>query len=215
MATAQRDPQPTHAPAPTRRRASTVLWVSIVVMGLLIFSLPTVIVFVFGMIPSMAAYVVDRTKEKYATFCVASMNFCGVFPYLMNLWFETHTMYAAMNILADVFALAVMLGGAASGWIIYTTVPPVISSFLSVIAQQRVNALRSEQRKLIEEWGQKVAVQAEAASIVAAKTAQPTPAVQSVPNGAGVKKIGEVGNAMPSDSTLNKNEGRPPQAAAG
>jgi hypothetical protein len=209
MATAQHDPQLANTPAPIRRRASTVLWVSIVVMGLLIFSLPTVIVFVFGMIPSMVAYVVDRTKEKYATFCVASMNFCGVFPYLMDLWFDTHTMYAAMNILADVFALAIMLSAAASGWIIYRTVPPVIFSFLSVIAQQRVNALRSEQRKLIEEWGQKVSVQADAAAIVAATIAQPTPAFQSVTSRVATKKAEE------SDNTLNKNDGPPPKAAAG
>jgi len=215
MATAQQNSQLAHAPAPNRRRASTVLWVSIVAMGLLIFSLPTVIVFIFGMVPSMAAYVVDRTKEKYATFCVASMNFCGVFPYLLDLWFNTHTIYAATNILADVFALVIMLGAAASGWIIYTTVPPVISSFLSVIAQQRVNALRSEQKKLIEEWGQAVAVQADAASIAAATTAQPTPAVQSVANGAGAKKLEEPGDTMPPDSPLNNQKGMPPQPAAG
>ncbi len=141
----------------SRRRATLVLWVSVAMVVLLIFSLPTVIVFIFGMLPSFAAYIIDRSKEKYATFCVASMNFCGVFPYLMDLWLGTHSIYEATNIMADVFALMIMFGSAAIGWIIYSSMPPVISSFISVIAQQRVNALRAQQRKLIEEWGEAVA----------------------------------------------------------
>lgn len=141
----------------SRRRASLVLWASIAMVILLWFSLPTVIVFIFGMLPSFAAYVIDRSKEKYATFCVASMNFCGVFPFLMDLWLGTHSIYEATNIMADVFALVVMFGSAAIGWVIYSSMPPVISSFISVIAQQRVNSLRTQQRKLIEEWGEAVA----------------------------------------------------------
>ncbi len=158
---AAQQPQLTHPPEQSRKTPTRVLWVSIIVVGLLIFLLPTMIVFGFGMIPSLAAYIVDRSEEKYATFCVSSMNFCGVFPYLLELWLNTHTIYAATTILANVFALVVMLGAAAGGWLIYTTVPPFISSFLSVIAQQRVNALRSTQKSLIEEWGQAVAAEAE------------------------------------------------------
>lgn len=133
-----------------------ILWVSIAAMVLLIFSLPTVIVFIFGMLPSFAAYVVDQTKEKYATFCVAGVNFCGVFPFLMDLWFGNHTIYEATNIMADVFALFIMFGSAAVGWAIFSGMPPIISSFISVIAQQRVNTLRAQQKILIEEWGEAV-----------------------------------------------------------
>lgn len=208
MATAPQNTQMAHAPAPNRRRATMVLWVSVVMVGFLIFALPTVIVFTFGMLPSFAAYVVDRTKEKYAMFCVASMNFCGVFPYLMDLWFDSHSIYAATNIMSDVFALFVMFGSAALGWTIYSIVPPVISSFLSVIAQQRVSALRAQQKKLIEEWGEAVAKQAAPSSAAAATGARTQSAPARQPSSGGAE-------SPSGGSTSGEDQGAPPQEAAG
>ena len=143
------------APSP-RKRSALVLWSSVIALGMLIFALPTVILLVCGMLPTMVAFVIDRQKERYATFCVASMNVCGVFPYLLDLWVGEHSLIAAVGILTNVFSLFIIFGAAAFGWVIFTTVPPVISSFMGVIAQSRVTALRGDQRKLIDEWGDSV-----------------------------------------------------------
>lgn len=210
MAQAPRKRQVQQAPVNPRRRATIVLWVSACMVGLLIFALPTVFLLFFGMLPTMVAYIVDRTKEKYATFCVASMNFCGLYPYLMDLWVESHTILAATSIMADVFALVIIYGAAAFGWVIYTSVPPVVSSFLSVIAQQRVTTLRTQQRKLIEEWGEAVAHQASPASVSAATAAKAEP-VESPPS------PGEAANGNDGEDTEppEDSEASPPQAAAG
>jgi len=189
-------------------------------VGLLIFALPTVFLFFFGMLPTFVAYIVDRAREKYATFCVASMNFCGVYPYLMELWVESHTIIAATNIMADVFALVIIYGAAAFGWVIYTSVPPVVSSFLSVMAQQRVNTLRAQQRKLIEEWGEAVAHQASPASVSAATNAKvETPTTD---NGAANGNDSVGGDNSGNDASLPGNSQSPqstgaarPQPAAG
>lgn len=194
MAQAPQKRQVQRAPVNPRKKATIVLWVSVSMVGLLIFALPTVFLVFFGMLPTFVAYIIDRTKEKYATFCVASMNFCGLFPYLMDLWLESHTILAATNIMADVFALFIIYGAAALGWVIFTSVPPVVSSFLSVLAQQRVNALRAQQRKLIEEWGEAVAHQASPASISAATSATPVPA-KPAPDGPGAAANDTDGNA--------------------
>lgn len=167
----------------SRNRATMILWASIGAMALLIFSLPTVIVLAFGMLPSIAAYVIDQTRERYATFCVASINFCGVFPYLMDLWFGNHTLYEATNIMADVFALFIMFGAAAIGWAIFLGMPPIISSFLSVIAQQRVNTLRSQQKTLIEEWGEAVTRTGEAKAESKPSPASPPESAEPKANG--------------------------------
>ncbi len=147
--------------APGSNRKAHVLWASVVAFGLLIFALPTVVVLVFGMLPTFVAFVVDQQKERYATFCVASMNVCGVFPSLLDLWLTDHSLGAAVTVLTDVFALVIILGAAAFGWVIYSAVPPVISSFLSVVAQRRIVTLRGEQRKLINEWGDGVSAKVE------------------------------------------------------
>ena len=85
------------------------------------------------------------------------MNFCGLFPYLMDLWMGAHTLKAAGAMVTDVFTLLVVYGAAAFGWIIYITIPPVVSTFLTVMAQRRVAQLRTLQRQIIEEWGEGVA----------------------------------------------------------
>lgn len=213
MAKAPRQRQVQQAPVNPRRRATIVLWVSACMVGLLIFALPTVFLFFFGMLPTFVAYIIDRTKEKYATFCVASMNFCGLYPYLMDLWLESHTIVAATKIMADVFALVIIYGAAALGWVIYTTVPPVVSSFLSVIAQQRVATLRLQQRKLIEEWGEAVAHQASPASVSAATSAKTEPDEPvSVPTDAA--NGNESNDATPGSGAEGGSDETPPQAAA-
>jgi hypothetical protein len=66
-------------------------------------------------------------------------------------------MNAAIFILTDVFTLVVMYGAAAFGWMIFQSLPPIIATFITVLAQSRISSLRSAQLKLIEEWGDIVA----------------------------------------------------------
>ena len=58
----------------------------LVVVATLIFTLPTVMVLIVGMIPTFIAYATDRRKEKYKTVSVGSLNFVGVLPLLVTLW---------------------------------------------------------------------------------------------------------------------------------
>ena len=124
--------------------------------AMLMISLPTVIVVLFGMLPTVVAAIVDRSKGKSATFCVGGMNFCGVFPWVVELWTGHHSVAAAMSLLTDVFILAVMFGSAAFGWMMLMSVPPVVISVLTITSQHKVSVLREEQKKMIEEWGTSV-----------------------------------------------------------
>ncbi len=147
-----------HRPAPpSKARSILVIWVSIGIVALLILALPTVFVAFFGMAPTFVAFIVDRTREKYATFSVAGLNLCGVFPYLLDLWAGSHTISSAVSTMTNPFSLVVMYGAAGFGWMMFIVVPPLITSFLSVLAQKKVSQLRAKQRELIEEWGESVA----------------------------------------------------------
>jgi len=128
-----------------------------VLILMVIISLPTVIVLVLGMLPTGVAWLIDQTEERFATFCVGGINMCGVFPYVVKLWAVNHTIDAALKMISDVFVLAVMYAAAGFGWLVYLSIPPVISAFLSVIAQRRVASLRSLQRDIVGEWGNSVA----------------------------------------------------------
>ena len=147
------------APSETPRKKASValILIPLALVGVLIISLPSVILVFFGMLPTLVALIVDRTNQKYAVFCVGGMNFSGVFPYLLDLWAGEHTAGSAMEILTDVFSLLLIYGAAGFGWMIFIAVPPVVGAFLTVMAQRRVSQLRRDQKELIEEWGEDVA----------------------------------------------------------
>ena len=138
-----------------------VIWGLLIFMLLLIVALPTVMLVGFGMLPGLVAMIIDRTEERSATFCVGGLNFCGVFPYLMDLWFGDHSLDQAITQLTDVFALAVMYGGACMGWMLYLSLPPVIASFIQVMSERRLQQLRKTQRQILDEWGDEVITDAD------------------------------------------------------
>jgi hypothetical protein len=149
---------PRQTAASTRRsRGMTYLWFVTIVVLLLPWIFATLIVFFFGMMPTLVALIIDRTQQKFAAVSVAGLNFAGVFPYLLKLWQGPQTFDAAGQIITDVFALFVMYGAAGFGWMVFTAVPPVVHAVLTILDQQRVTLLRSNQRRIIEEWGEGVA----------------------------------------------------------
>lgn len=121
--------------------------------GLLVFTLPTVLILSVGMLPTLAAYIVDRRREKYTTLCVGSMNFVGVIPFLATLWTEDHSFDMAFTILGDPFGWLVMLGSAGIGWSIYFVAPGIVAMIMATRIEQRIEKLKSRQIELVEEWG--------------------------------------------------------------
>lgn len=138
-----------------------LIWSLLIFALLLIVALPTVMLIAFAMLPAIVAVIIDRTEERSAAFCVGGLNFCGMFPYLMDLWFGDHDLGQAIQILTDVFALAVMYGGACMGWMLYLSLPPVIASFIQVMSERRLEQLRKTQRQILDEWGDEVITDAD------------------------------------------------------
>jgi len=138
------------------RAASRTILIAIVA-GVAAFTLPTVLILGIGMLPTVAAMLTDRRKEKYATLCVGCMNFTGVIPFMIKLWTEDHSYENAFRVIADPFTWLVMYGAAAIGWAIYFVAPGIIGMFIGMRTEQRIQSLRRRQRDLVEEWGPGVA----------------------------------------------------------
>ncbi|MCW8835709.1 MAG: acyl-CoA synthetase [Rhodospirillales bacterium] len=151
---AQRN-QPVSDPNAKRFPWSQFMFVVMIAL-LMVVSLPTVALMFFGMLPTIVAYLIDRTPQKYATFCVGAMNFSGVFPYLMDLWMRSNSLATAMGMLTDVFTLVVIYGAAGFGWMLFNAIPPVVGVFLVSISGRRILALEEAQAELVKEWGQEV-----------------------------------------------------------
>jgi hypothetical protein len=137
--------------------AATKTIMFVLVAGGAVMFLPSMMLLVVGMTPTMAAWLTDRRREKYATLCVGCMNFTGVLPFLIELWTQDHTYEHAFQVISSPFTWLVMFGAAAIGWAIYFVAPGLVGMFIAMRADQRVERLRRRQRDLVEEWGPGVA----------------------------------------------------------
>ena len=128
-----------------------------ILAALVPFSLPTVVLIFFTMLPTLVSWATEKGPNKYAFLCVGGLNFAGVFPYLFGLWFGVDTLDEAFRMLTDPLMLMTAYGCAGIGWAIYGGMPPMVASYLASSSKRRVNNLKSAQKKLIEDWGDEVA----------------------------------------------------------
>lgn len=137
-----------------RKRTVMLLLVAMVPLGLIM--LPTTLILLIGMIPTLVAFVADRHPEKYAAITVGGPNFCGVMPSLLALWTQGHHVQTALHQLSDPFKLLLIFGLSAVGWVIYYSVPPFISMFISKRNEATIRDMRDLQKALVDEYGEEV-----------------------------------------------------------
>ena len=137
-----------------------LLW--IVLLSIILLKFPeSIVLLLVGLLPTMVAFVVDKSSGKYATLCVGTMNITGIFPSIFALWTGQNNFSQAIQIITDIFDLVIMYGAAGLGWILYIIIPSAVGALLNIIAERRINRLRNQQKELINEWGKDVAIQPE------------------------------------------------------
>lgn len=119
--------------------------------------LPSTILFAIGMLPTIVAYVIDRTEEKTAPITVGGLNICGCMPFAIELWRNEHTIAAAGKIFASPLSWLIIYGAAAVGWALYYGIPPFVANLEIMRAESRVDALKQTKVGLVQEWGPEVA----------------------------------------------------------
>ncbi len=135
----------------------TGLTIFAVGIGLVFVAMPTVILLIFGLLPTFASLLTDKSYHKSASFCIGALNFAGLFPYLFDLWGGANTIGIAVEMIANVFSLFIIYGAAGFGLLLFNSIPPMIGAFLTVVNEKRMKVLRKTQQNLIEEWGEAVA----------------------------------------------------------
>jgi hypothetical protein len=131
-------------------------WGLLIAAMFMVISLPSMILILFGMVPTIFAWIIDKSEKKHAMFSVMGMNLSGLFPYLMDIWFKDHSTKAAISILSNLFDLVVIYGASIFGWVLFISLPPIIIIFLMAISDRRIALLKSIQKKITEEWGEEI-----------------------------------------------------------
>ncbi len=136
-------------------KLSTVITLFISLIMILLFK-HSFIFFLAGMLPSIVARLVDKTRDRLYFTIVSGFNFAGVAPFMIDLWNQGNTAAAVQQTANNAYAWLVMYGTASLGWLLIIFTPSVIHSILAAISNSKVVNLEKEQRELIEEWGPEV-----------------------------------------------------------
>lgn len=143
---------------PGRKRVgkTTALLMVCGFIGFIVAALPSVIILLVGMIPTVVAYIIDLTPGRYAAKCVAGLNIAGVVPFLNSLWASTNDLPAAIGIVTDVYAWLAFYAASGVGWLLFVSLPGIVASFKTYSAKRQANVLRNRLEVLKEEWGDEI-----------------------------------------------------------
>lgn len=134
-----------------------MLGFGVVAVALFVVAPPALILLFVGMAPTAVAIFIDREPDKHAAISVAMLNFAGLSPFLADFVLGSASLSQAMVLVSNVFALVVIYGAAAGGWVLVLLLPPVSAIVLGSLTDNRIEALRKEQKQLVEDWGEGVA----------------------------------------------------------
>jgi hypothetical protein len=139
--------------APKKRRP----WLLIcLVMPVALLLLPTTLVLLAAMVPTMVARVVDPSPGRQLTISVGSLNLAGALWFMHDLWSAGQSFDAIMPTLGDMIGWLAALVGAGMGWVVYLLMPIFSRSIATTKSNLRLRSIRKQQEDLVEQWGDPV-----------------------------------------------------------
>ena len=143
--------------APRRRPAAGNTWglmlIILIVVGAGVLEFPTFIILACGMLPALAAALVDNHPGRHASYCVISANLAGIAPVLAGLWMSGNTIAVAMSLMSDVYVWLGIYSAAALGWALIWLISMVAEFVLALLSSLRVRKLAATQEAMVAEWG--------------------------------------------------------------
>lgn len=143
------------------------LFMTVALLAMIPFSLPTMMLMFAGMLPTLVAALTDRSRSRYAWICVGGLNFAGLCPAVLTLWFGHHEITYALHLVTNVRVMLMAYLAAAGGWGLYFIAPPIVMTVMAATSKRRAASLHSQLKKLEEEWGDEVRSKAAMASVSA------------------------------------------------
>ena len=126
----------------------------VIIMGVVF--LPTSVILFVGMVPTLVAYIADRTVGKEKTLSVGAMNLAGCMPFVLKLWMEGHSMKQAFVYVTQPKTIVIMYFAAAIGYLINWAMSGIWVSVTTQKGQLRLKDIEKEQAALIKRWGKEV-----------------------------------------------------------
>lgn len=118
--------------------------------------LPTTILLLMGMIPTIVAAAIDRTGKGTKALTVGAMNLAACSPFVIKLWTEGHSAQMAVKLISDPLAMCIMFAGAGIGYLIDWAMSGIVGTLLLQRSSVRLKDIKERQQALIARWGEEV-----------------------------------------------------------
>ena len=118
--------------------------------------LPSTILLLVGMAPTLVLFFTDHSRRKTKTITVGAMNLAGCSYFLFELWKSGHSFEESFAIFSDFLAIITMYVAAGAGYLIDWTVTGATAGILYQRNEARKRAITKRHGELVERWGKKV-----------------------------------------------------------
>jgi hypothetical protein len=119
----------------------------------LLFLASTLILFA-GMMPTIAANLIDKTRQKSKAICVGLLNFAGCVPFLLELWMgpSPNSIDAATAIILQPKTVIIIYTIAAAGYAIEAAITGMVATLMQQRAQARLKDIDKQLVELTDRW---------------------------------------------------------------
>ncbi len=114
------------------------------------------IILVVGMIPTIVAGIVDKSRGHIKTLTVGAINFAGCTPFMIEVFKKGNDIETAINYILQPRTIVVMYFAAGMGYLIDWAMTGIVSSIMVQRAKARVKEIQKQQKELTDRWGQEV-----------------------------------------------------------
>jgi len=118
--------------------------------------MPTMMILIVGMLPTLTAVFIDRSSEKTRGLTVGALNLAGCMPFLLQVWGGQNTIDHAIEILIDPRTIIVMYCAASVGYIVDWAVSGLVATIMVQTSASRLENMGKRRAELISRWGPEV-----------------------------------------------------------
>jgi hypothetical protein len=139
---------------PLRMKHKIMLIVlSLLLMGFLRTGFMFVII---GLLPSIVAYYMDITADRYTFKTIFACNLCGMLPYIGRMLHEGPSSALLQNLMGTAMNWVIIYGTAILGWLLVEICPMIAQVLIAGFSQAQITRIERLQKKIEREWGPEV-----------------------------------------------------------
>lgn len=125
-------------------------------LGLIVVLQVGFIFFLFALLPSLVAFMIDDGPSKHIYKTVFACNLAGMLPTLATLVQGRAGVAQLQSTMADPAVWVIAYGAAAGGWVLVWGCRAVAMMLVGVACENRIGAIEKAKRRMVEEWGAQI-----------------------------------------------------------